>query len=87
MGDEDDRRAERALQSQKIVIELESRNLVERGEGLVHQEQGRPQDERAGNRNTHAHAAGKFPWIHLRFGGKADKSQCLVDNASRILPR
>jgi hypothetical protein len=42
---------------QEIVVELETSNLVEGGEGFVHEQQLRFGDECAGDRNAHLHPA------------------------------
>ena len=60
MGDEHDGRARCLPDLQQIVVELEPRDLVERGERLIHQEKLRLGDERARDRDAHAHAAGQF---------------------------
>ena len=39
MGHEHDGPAQLVLQAQEVVVELEARDLVERGERLVHQQQ------------------------------------------------
>ena len=49
--------------AQQIVVELEAGDLVERGEWLVHQQQLRLGDQRAGDRDAHLHAAGQFARI------------------------
>ena len=46
-----------AQSCEQIVVELEARDLVERGEGLVHQEHPRVRDQRARDRHAHLHAA------------------------------
>ena len=65
MGDEHHRGAQRLPDLQQIVVELEARDLVERGERLVHQQQRRLGDQRTRDRDPHAHAARQF----ARIGG------------------
>ncbi len=72
MRDEDNRRAGRLPHLQQIVIELETRDPIERGERLVHQEELRLGDERARNRDPHAHAAGQFARKGLREFAETD---------------
>ena len=50
-------------QPQQILVELEARDLVERGERLVEQQKPRFGDERPRDRDAHAHAARKFARI------------------------
>src|SRR5690606_24033664 len=45
VGDEDDGEALVLPELQKVVVELEAGDLVERGERLVHEEKARPGDE------------------------------------------
>ena len=63
MGDEDDGLAQVAPQREQIVVEPEARDLVERGERLVHQENVGIGDQRAGQRDAHLHAARQFARI------------------------
>jgi hypothetical protein len=79
MRDEDDGAAELALQPQDIVVELEAGDLVERGEGLVHEQQLRPQRERAGDRDAHLHAAGQLARIGVRELVEADQREAGID--------
>ena len=68
VGDEDGGEAEFLPHPQGVVVELEARHLVERGEGFVHQEQLGTGHHGARNGDAHLHAAGKFARIHLREG-------------------
>jgi len=51
-----------------------------RGERLVHQKQQRTQDERARDRNAHAHAAGKLAADRLGEISEADEAERLFDS-------
>ena len=64
--DEQHRRAAVGPQRAQLVVELLARDLVERGEGLVEQQQARLGDERARERHTHAHAARELRRIAAR---------------------
>jgi hypothetical protein len=87
MGDEHDRVADRAPQRNEVVIELEARDLVERRERLIHQQQGRVGDEPARDRNPHLHAAGEFARIGVAKLGEADLLQRPDDALSRDIGR
>ena len=60
VGDQQRRLLQGLLDLQHLVAEQQSRLLVERGEGLVHQQDFRLGGERAGERDALAHAAGEF---------------------------
>ena len=60
MGDEDDGLVQLAPQLEQIVVEPKARDLVERRERLVQQQNIRVGDERARQRDPHLHAAGQF---------------------------
>jgi hypothetical protein len=79
MGDEDDGLAQIAPQRQQIVIEPKPRDLVERRERLVHQQDVRIDDQRPRQRHPHLHAAGQF--ARIRFGkfGQSHLRQRLAD--------
>src|SRR5690606_6540212 len=62
VGDEDGRELLAGPQVDKIVVELLAREFVERGEGLVHQEDRWLGDERPRDRYAHLHAAREFAW-------------------------
>ena len=83
VGDEDDRAAEFALQAQEVVVELEAGDLVERREGLVHEEELRPQRQGAGDRDAHLHAARQLARIGVREAGEADEREALLDPRPR----
>ncbi len=68
---------------QQVVVELEAGDLVERGEGLVHQQQLRLGDQRAGDRDAHLHAAGQFARIARAKSRKADAGQRIARRAWR----
>ena len=87
MGDEHHRRAQRLPELQQIVVELEAGDLVERGERLVHQQQLRLGDERARDRDAHAHAAGQFARIGVGELCQADAAERRLDALGAALPR
>src|SRR5215831_16529298 len=79
MGDEDDGLAQRLPERQQVVVEAKARDLVERGERLVHQQERRLGDERARDRGAHLHSAGELTRIALRKAGKSDARERGVD--------
>ena len=87
MGDEHDRGAKRLPHLQEIVVELEARDLVERGERLVHQQQRRLGDQRAGDGNAHAHAARQFARIGAAELLQPDPVERRDDPRPRLLDR
>src|SRR5215471_19044869 len=70
MGDEDDGLAQRLPERQQVVVEAKARDLVERGERLVHQQQLRLGDERARDRGAHLHPTRELARVALREAGK-----------------
>ena len=81
MGDEDDGLVQLAPQIKQIVIEPKARDLVERRERLVQQENIRVGDERARQRDPHLHTAGQFTGVCIGKFGKTDLRQRLLDAA------
>src|SRR5215470_11506632 len=79
MGDEDDRLAQRLPERQQIVVEAKARDLVERGERLVYQQELRLGDERARDRGAHLHPARELARVALREVGKTDTRERGVD--------
>ena len=79
MGDEDDGLVQLAPQIKQIVVEPKARDLVERRERLVQQQDIRVGDERARQRDPHLHAAGQFTGICIGKFGKAYLRQRLLD--------
>ena len=73
VGDQQRGLFELLLDLQHLVAEQEPRLLVERGEGLVHQQDFRLGGERAGQRNALAHAAGQFAGIAVLEAGQTDQ--------------
>ena len=82
MGDEDDGLLQIAPQREQIVVEAEARDLVERCERLVHQEDIRIGDERARQRHPHLHAAGQFARKAVGEFGEPDARQRLLTRGS-----
>ncbi len=79
MGDEDDGAAELSPDLQEVVVQLEAGDLVERGEGLVHQQQARLGDQRPGDGDAHLHAAGELARIGVAEAFQPDQFQRLGD--------
>jgi hypothetical protein len=79
VGNEDHRDTGFAPEAQHVVVELLPRDFVERGEGLVHQQELGLGDERAGDRDAHLHAARQFARIGLGEIGEADGAQHVHD--------
>ena len=86
MGDEHHGLAQRLPQRQEVVVEAKARDLVERGERLVHQQERGLGDQRARDRGAHLHAARKLARIALREAGKPDARERRVDARRRIRP-
>ena len=84
MGDEHHGLAQRLPQRQEVVVEAKARDLVERGERLVHQQQRGLGDQRARDRGAHLHPARKLARIALREAGKPDARERRVDARRRI---
>jgi hypothetical protein len=57
MRDEKDRLVQIAPQRQQIIVQPETGDLVERGEGLIHQKDVGIGDQGTCQRNAHLHAA------------------------------
>src|SRR5215469_15375469 len=72
MGDEDHGLAQRLPERQQVVVEAKARDLVERGERLVHQQELRLGNERARDRGAHLHPARELARVALREAGKSD---------------
>src|SRR5262245_18936593 len=89
MGDEDDGLAQRLPEREQVIVEAKARDLVERGERLVHQQELRLGDERTRDRGAHLHAAGELARIALRKAGKSDARERGVDARlrRRLKPR
>ena len=81
MGDENDGLVQLAPQIKQIVVEPKARDLVERRERLVQQQNIRVGDERARQRDPHLHAAGQFAGVGIGKFGKPYLLQCLRDAA------
>ena len=84
MGDEHHGLAQRLPQRQEVVVEAKARDLVERGERLVHQQQRGLGDQRARDRGAHLHPTRKLARIALREAGKPDARERRVDARRRI---
>ena len=77
MGDEHRREAVLPPQRQQVVVEPVARDLVERRERLVHQQDLRLRHQRARDRDAHLHAAGELARIGLLEALEADQRQHL----------
>src|SRR5260221_9797579 len=71
MGDEHDRLAQRLPERQQMVVEAKARDLVERGERLVPQQEPRLGHERPGDRGAHFPAPPEPARVALRETRKA----------------
>jgi len=60
MGDEQQGEAHVVPQLEQFVLHAPARQRVERGEGLVHQQDARMHGQRAGDRHALLHAAGEL---------------------------
>src|SRR6266851_5874341 len=65
MGDEDDRGLGLLPEAEQFFLQRLARDLVERRERLVHQQDFWPERERAADRDALLHAAGQFMWISV----------------------
>ena len=77
MRDEHRREAVLPPQRQQVVVELVARDLVERRERLVHQQDLRMRHQRARDRDAHLHAAGEFARIGFLEALQPDQRQHL----------
>ena len=77
MGDEHRGEAVLPPQRQQVVVEPVARDLVERRERLVHQQDLRMRHQRARDRDAHLHAAGEFARIGFLEALQADQRQHL----------
>ena len=84
MRDEDDRPAEFLPEVQEIVVELEAGDLVESGEGFVHQQELRLGDEGTGDRYPHLHAARQFARVAVGEAFEADHPERVHDVVARV---
>jgi hypothetical protein len=84
MGDEHHGLAEHAPERQEVVVEPEARDLIERRERLVHQEETWLGDERARDRGAHFHPAGKLARIAVGKFGKAYARERVGDARRRV---
>ena len=75
VGDEDDRRRAALPQPQQVVVERQPRDLVERGERLVEQQEIGVGDERARDRDAHPHPARELARIGALEPGEPDGAQ------------
>ena len=78
---EHDGRAGGLPELQQLLVQPVARDLVERAERLVHQQQPRAGDQRAGDRHALAHAARQLVRIGLLPAGQAHQAQQLVRRA------
>src|SRR6185437_2479737 len=75
MRDENNRALYLAPDRHQLVAEKDSRLLVERGKGLVHQDDVGLERERAANRDALRHAARQLARISVREFFEADHAQ------------
>src|SRR5215469_5718743 len=79
VGDEDDGLAQQLPERQQVVVEAKARDLVERGERLVHQQELRLGHQRARDRGAHLHPARELARVAPREAGKSDAGERGVD--------
>ncbi len=75
MGDKENRQRLAGPEIGELAIESGTRDLVERTEWLVHEQQRRFGHERAGDRRAHLHAAGELPRVRAPEMREADQSE------------
>jgi hypothetical protein len=80
VGDQHQRRLERAPQIEHVLMQARAREGIERGEGLVQQQDLRPWRERTRNRHALCLTAGKLARPALRVIGKPDAEQYFGDD-------
>ena len=76
---EDDGGARRLPDPEQLEVEPVARHLVEGAERLVHQDQGRVERERPGDRDTLLHPAGELPRVVALEPGQLDELEQLLD--------
>ena len=88
MGHEHDRAVRARCRSRsRSSLSRKRVDLVERREGLVHQQQAAAcSGKRARDRDAHLHAAGEFARIGLRKIAQADEREALLDALPRVAP-
>ena len=79
MGDENDGPAILLPQGDEVVVELEAREFVEGGEGLVHQQKARLCDDGPRDGDTHTHAAGQRARIGAREPCESNTGESFTD--------
>ena len=72
------------MERQQLLVQMVAHNLVERAEGLVHQQQAGIEGERARNRGPLLHAARKLPWEHAPEIAEADEFEHMGRPARRV---
>ena len=75
MRDEDDGRPRRFPDAQQLLVHVIARDLVERAERLVHQQDRRSGHERARDRDTLLHSAGELTRKRVLESLQADELQ------------
>ena len=79
MGHEDHRRTTGLPDPQQLQVEALAGHLVEGAEGLVHQQQGRIERERTGDRYALLHAARELPRVVVLEAGELDQPNHFLD--------
>ncbi len=77
VGDEHDRQTAPRKQSEQFVVELGPRDLVERREGFIHQQNFRFGHQCTRDRYPHLHAAGQLPRIGFGKAAQPDLRRAL----------
>jgi hypothetical protein len=86
VSDEHNGRAAALPKPQQIVVERHPGDLVERGEGLVEQQQIGIGDQGAGDRDPHAHAARELARISPLKPGEPDRGDFHIGPVSLARP-
>ncbi|MCY1515483.1 hypothetical protein D9M68_500710 [compost metagenome] len=75
MGDEDDGALLLRLQAYQLALHLATDQRIERGEGFVHEQDGRVVGQRAGQADALLHAAGQLVRVAVFVAGEAHLAQ------------
>ena len=85
MGDEDDGLAGLVPEPQQLLVELVAHDLVERAEGLIHQQEMGVEGESAGDRGALLHAARELPGKALLESREVDELEITGDPLLALL--
>ena len=85
MGDEADRLPGVRMERQQLLVQMVAHDLVERAEGLIHQQQVCVEGERPGYRRPLLHASRKLPGKHAAEIAEADQVENAPDPLGPLL--